>query len=322
LKKAKIKILLVSFLISAMSCVSAFPMAGAVDEDAVLPDEKESVVSTEKSDEADTQQAATEEKTVKETSEKPVYTQRDKIMDFALSEVGYTQQNGYNKFSAEFGNGYTAWCNYFVVWCAKQAGVSPEAITGTSSYNGNCYIYMSALRNQGRFFVNDGSYTPKKGDLVFYNSTKSTSGSTHIGFVLEADADTVTTVEGNVTVNGTRGVGRNVRPRYSYVGDMIIIGFGVPAYSGEAVPEAVIKNNGYSSQQIEDEKEKELIDVDKFETNSSVETRIALTDSIRNAVDPKENCKHIEFATVVKMSCRPNMYYTDSNTVCICYETK
>lgn len=303
-------------------------MAGAVDEDAVVADEKETVISEEKTEEADTQQVEeAEEKSEKETPAKPVYTERDKTIDFALSEVGYTQQNGYNKFSAEFGNGYTAWCNYFVVWCAKQAGVTPEAITGTSSYNGNCYIYMSALRNQGRFFANDGSYTPKKGDLVFYNSTKSTSGSTHIGFVLEADANTVTTVEGNVTVNGTRGVGRNVRPRYSYVGNMIIIGFGVPAYSDEAVPEAVIKNNNYASAPQKPAKkpakEKALIDVDKFETNSSAEERMALTDSIRNAVtDPKENCRNIEFATVIEMSYKANDYIPYSNTECICNKTK
>lgn len=218
------------------------------------------------------------------------YTERDKIIDIALSEVGYTQKNGYNKFSAEFGNGYTAWCNYFVVWCAKKAGVSSEAITGTGSYNGNCYIYMNALRNQGRFFENDGSYTPKKGDLVFYNSSKGTSNSTHIGFVVSADANTVTTIEGNVTVNGTRGVGKNVRPRYSYVGNMIIIGFGVPAYSGEEIPKAEIKKetNYYPETPKVTPKKKKLIDPKKFETGSSVEDRIKLCEQITTVPQKEE----------------------------------
>lgn len=217
------------------------------------------------------------------------YTERDKIIDIALDEVGYTQKNGYNKYSAEFGNGYTAWCNYFVVWCAKRAGVSAEAITGTDSYGGNCYIYMSALRNQGRFFPNDGSYTPKKGDLVFYNSSKSTSGSTHIGFVLSADADTVTTVEGNVTVNGTRGVGKNVRPRYSYVGDMIIIGFGVPAYSGEEVPKAE------KSTPEKTARRNFKIDAEKFETHMSAEKRIELRDKLTTVSETP----HVDFTTII-----------------------
>lgn len=217
------------------------------------------------------------------------YTERDKIIDIALSEVGYTQKNGYNKYSAEFGNGYTAWCNYFVVWCAKRAGVSAEAITGTGSYGGNCYIYMSALRNQGRFFVNDGSYTPKKGDLVFYNSSKSTSDSTHIGFVLSADANTVTTVEGNVTVNGTRGVGKNVRPRYSYAGDMIIIGFGVPAYSGEEVPKA--KNTAPEKTARRNFK----IDAEKFETQMSAQERVEIREKLTTV---SEN-PHVDFTTII-----------------------
>ncbi len=222
------------------------------------------------------------------------YTERDKIIDIALSEVGYTQKNGYNKFSAEFGNGYTAWCNYFVVWCAKRAGVSAEAITGTPGYDGNCYLYMSALRNQGRFFVNDGSYTPQKGDLVFYNSSRSTSGSTHIGFVLSADENTVTTIEGNVTVNGTRGVGKNVRPRYSYVGDMIIIGFGVPAYSGEEIPRVEIKKAVNKYPEIRTEK-KFSIDADKFETNVTAEERVKLGESFK-AVSAMP---HSEFTSII-----------------------
>lgn len=218
------------------------------------------------------------------------YTQRDKIIDVALNEVGYTQQNGYNKYSAEFGTGYTAWCNYFVVWCAKQAGVSAEAVTGNGSYGGNCTLYMQGLKNNGRFFENDGSYTPQKGDLVFYNSTKSTSASTHIGFVISATDSTVTTVEGNVSVNGTRGVAKNVRSRYSYVGNMIIIGFGVPAYSGEEVPHVTPKTTTQKSVRAKTSQsaKKEIIDVKKFKTNASAEERIKLGESIKTAAKEED----------------------------------
>lgn len=218
------------------------------------------------------------------------YTERDKIIDIALNEDGYLQKNGYNKYSAEFGNGYTDWCNYFVVWCAKKAGISPEKITGTSSYEGNCYIYMSALRNQGRFFENDGSYTPQKGDLVFYNSSRSTNGSTHMGFVLSANESTVEVIEGNISVGGTRGVAQKVRPRYNFVTEgMVIIGFGVPAYSGEDVPKVK------PVKKIQEARRSFSIDVDKFETHLSAERRIELRDNFRNKVENE----HEMFTTII-----------------------
>ncbi len=218
------------------------------------------------------------------------YTERDKIIDIAMSEIGYTQKDGYNKFSAAFGNGYTAWCNYFVVWCARKAGISPEAITGTSSYDGNCTIYMNALKNQGRFFENDGSYTPQKGDLVFYNSNKSTASSIHVGFVLSADENTVTTIEGNISVGSTRGVGKNVRNRYSYVGNMIITGFGVPAYSGEEIPKIEIKKTASDYNQSTYEKQNQpIINAEKFETCASVDERIKLGEAVRTVSEKKES---------------------------------
>ncbi len=223
------------------------------------------------------------------------YTERDKIIDIALNERGYTQKNNYTKYAAEFSSGYGAWCNYFVVWCAKQAGISPEAITGTSSYGGSCYTYLSGLRAKGRFFVNDGSYTPKKGDLVFYNSTRSTSGSTHVGFVLSADENTVTVVEGNVGLNGTRGVAQKVRPRYSYVTNgMVIIGFGVPAYSGEEVPKVKLKKTVNTYPEIKTEK-KFTINAEKFETHVTAEERVKLGENFK-AVSATP---HADFTSII-----------------------
>ncbi len=214
------------------------------------------------------------------------YTAADKIIDIALNEEGYTAENGYNKFGGEFGNGYTAWCNYFVVWCAKKAGISPEVITGGKTYDGNCFSYMCQLNNKGYFHVNDKSYTPRKGDLVFYNSTKSLSGATHIGLVVSAKGDMVETVEGNVTVKGKRGVGVNLRPRYSYVGSMIIIGFASPLYGDEKVEKVKLIPNNYNSVKKSAEK-KNIIDVNKFKCNSSVEDRYKFIQSLKEEPAPK-----------------------------------
>ncbi len=327
MNKAKIKIFTASFLLSVMVSVSAFPMAGAVRKKEQVTGETETVITEQVSEETTAEQVENEEKTTEKANDeketkpvekKAVYTERDKIIDYALSEVGYVQKNGYNKFSAEFGNGYMAWCNYFVVWCAKQAGVSPKAITGTSSYVGNCAGYRNALRKQGRYFPNDGSYTPKKGDLVFFNYSGDAASVTHIGFALTADENTVTTIEGNVRINGVVGVRKLVRPRYSFSGKVIIIGFGVPAYSGEAIPKVKIKKTADNALQQKSSRNKKLIDVKKFETNSTVEERIELTELIKkSAENPLTVCRNIDFATVVNISYCNNSSECNSK-VCMC----
>ena len=341
---SKLKTRIISLMICVMVCVSVFPAAGAAKFPFFgINKEETTVTETTTQEETTSEENVTEEtitsseKTTKKTenkkpattkapkveitTKKGVYTERDKIIDYALSEVGYTQQNGYNKFSAEFGSGYMPWCNYFVVWCAKQAGISPRKITGTSSYWGNCEIYMRGLMKQGRFFPNDGSYTPQKGDLVFYNSARNTSNSTHIGFVLSANSSTVTTVEGNTSVKGTRGVGKKVRPRYSYIGDMVIIGFGVPAYDNEEIPKVKIKKTAQAAPAAAVKKVNagKLIDVRKFETNATAQERLYFIESAKmNVPKTQEVCKNIDFISVINISYKPVDNTPCDCDVCIC----
>ena len=324
MKLTKIKTQIISFIICAATCIVIFPAADAARKNPLDFFKKEETVTaeveatTEKTEET----AKTENKTETEKKEtkKAVYTQRDKIIDYALSEVGYSQQNGYNKFSAEFGSGYMAWCNYFVVWCAKRAGVSPQVITGTSSYDGNCLIYMNGLKKQGRFYADDGRYTPKKGDLVFFNRSRSTSNATHIGFVLSADKDSVTTIEGNVNLNGRKSVVKITRPRNAYSGSIIIIGFGVPAYDNEEVPKVTIKKQPDKVPvKSNSKRKKDLIDVKKFETNSTVDERIKLTEAIRKAAETTDTiCKNIDFESVVKISYYNNSELPCTSKICMC----
>lgn len=323
MKLTKIKTQVISFIICVVTCVVIFPTAGAARKnpfDFLNPDKsktEETTVVTETEESVKTENS-TEKKKAEKPVKKAVYTERDKIIDYALSEVGYSQKNGYNKFSAEFGSGYMAWCNYFVVWCAKRAGVSPKTITGTSSYDGNCRIYMNGLKNQGRFFVDDGRYTPKKGDLVFFNTSRSTSNATHIGFVLYADENSVTTVEGNVNLNGRRSVVKITRPRNAYSGSIIVIGYGVPAYDNEEVPKVAIKRQP-DKVPVRSRRKKELIDVKKFETNSTVKERIKLNESIRNSAEATETiCRNIDFTSVVKISYCRNMAVPCNSKICMC----
>ena len=112
-----------------------------------------------------------------------------------------------------------------------------------------------------------------------------------MGFVLSANESTVEVVEGNVSVGGTRGVDKKVRPRYNYVtDDMVIIGFGVPAYSGEEVPKARLgkSTNVRSSKNFS-------IDAEKFETQLSADERVKLREKFRLET---ENA-HESFTTII-----------------------
>lgn len=124
-------------------------------------------------------------------------------------------------------NNYTGydWCAYFVVWCARQAGVSDSVIP--SSYL--CTNLVSWYKSKGLW--HGYSYTPKVGDLIFYSSTNGGSAA-HVGLVTGVSDGYVHTKEGNVNSGkvGTfsnRKVGSNGFPAYSWY----IIGYASPQYS-------------------------------------------------------------------------------------------
>lgn len=107
--------------------------------------------------------------------------QRYDIIQVALTQVGYHEgSNNYTKYGEYFGWPNTAWCGWFVSWCAAQAGVP-----------------TSVLRRQG--YADVGSFglqkftadekLPQSGDLYF------TYG--HVGFVYSVNGNYFTTIEGN-----------------------------------------------------------------------------------------------------------------------------
>lgn len=145
------------------------------------------------------------------------------IVSVALGEPDGTPSGGdYNKYNNYSGQ---AWCAYFVVWCARQAGVGDGVIP--SIYG--CANLVSWYRNKGLW--HDYSYTPQAGDLIFYSSSNGGSAA-HVGLVTGVSGGYVHTKEGN-TNNGkvgsfsNRKVGSNGFPSYGWY----IIGYASPQYA-------------------------------------------------------------------------------------------
>lgn len=155
------------------------------------------------------------------------------IVEVAKTQVGYTEgSNNDNKYSSSFGVNNASWCAYFVVWCARQAGISEDevALTGwaTADDLGVTYKGRNADRSEG---IN---YTPKTGDFIIYDwedngfcvkSPASFYGD-HVGIVEYVENGYVHTIEGNYD--------DGVRRRTIALDDCNIKGYGVPAYNIEA----------------------------------------------------------------------------------------
>lgn len=58
----------------------------------------------------------------------------DDVIAVAAEEIGYKQSsNGYTKYGDYTGYPYSAWCQSFVAWVSKQAGVPSSVIKRTAS---------------------------------------------------------------------------------------------------------------------------------------------------------------------------------------------
>lgn len=107
------------------------------------------------------------------------------------------------------------WCAAFVVAVFAVCGLS-HLIPCYAS----CEQMVSAFKKWGRF-VTSKSYSPKEGDIIFYdwNGDKKAN---HVGIVIKNSFGTITVIEGNYR--------NSVGYRTISVGNSNIIGYGTPAY--------------------------------------------------------------------------------------------
>lgn len=128
-------------------------------------------------------------------------------------------RNKYNNYS---GN---AWCAYFVIWCARQAGVGSGVIPDRPGVESMSNYY------KGKGLWHDYRYTPKAGDLIFYSP--GTSGTlTHVGLVTGVSGGYVHTKEGN-TNNGQVGSFSNRKVGSNGFSGWRIRGYASPSYSSQ-----------------------------------------------------------------------------------------
>jgi hypothetical protein len=99
-----------------------------------------------------------------------------------------SQKGDYFKYSQ---NQVEAWCADFASWIYNQAGYPLiDGNEGRVSYTGTVWD-IGQKNEKFHSHLNDGSYTPKPGDLVIYSSNS------HVEIVVAYDNGTVTTIAGN-----------------------------------------------------------------------------------------------------------------------------
>lgn len=158
---------------------------------------------------------------------------QNEVLDVANGEVGYTGTSKYCKYGEWLGY-QGGWCTTFVLWCFNKAGEN----LGVSMYKsivpsgGNCNSMISWYKNRDRYHTRESGYTPKKGDLIFFDWSGNGS-SQHVGLVDYIDGSTVYTVEGNCSgkVKARKYTTSGSKP---YNNVSAIMGYGVPDYSSVA----------------------------------------------------------------------------------------
>ena len=142
-------------------------------------------------------------------------TLRNEIVDVAESQLGYSGGKKYWSWA-----GYSsrvAWCNIFVTWCANECGYYKS---GAVPLYQQPQDTLEWYQDRG-LFKKRGSYTPKPGDLIFFNW--GTDHAQHIGIVERCENGKVYTIEGN---------SRDVVKRQTYsVSSYGIIGYATPKYN-------------------------------------------------------------------------------------------
>ena len=141
---------------------------------------------------------------------------RTDLAGVAKTQIGYTEgTNNGNKYSTAFGQSNVNWCAYFVVWCARQAGID-AAVIRTSGYASPLAGCLNVP------YYDPMTYEPQTGDLIFFDWSGHHAVWSHVGIVTLVTPEYVYTIEGN----SADRVSRNKWDR----ADCRIRAYGVPDY--------------------------------------------------------------------------------------------
>ena len=154
---------------------------------------------------------------------------RSSVVSIASNEVGYTGTSSYSKYGDWYGY-QGGWCTTFVLWCfnkaGKQNGVTLNGVI--IPRGGNCSSMISWFKDKGRYY-SPSKYTPKSGDLIFFDWTGSGTAD-HVGIVNYTSGTTVYTIEGNCSgkVKAREYTKKGSKP-YNNISS--IIGYASPKFS-------------------------------------------------------------------------------------------
>ncbi len=191
---------------------------------------------------------------------------RTDLLAIALSQLGYQEGASNGAFSGEvsggqnyvefsynmgdLGLGYGGsdypWCASFVSWCLYQSHCTDQATykdlgrnhVGDYTYiwkEISCSQWVRQLKGAGYYKYSayeGGSYTPKYGDLVFFQNSK---GVAHIGICLYTSGGRIYTVEGNTSdASGLEANGGGVYFKNYALSTSYINGYGVLPYKSNS----------------------------------------------------------------------------------------
>lgn len=162
-----------------------------------------------------------------------VSTIKSKVISIAENEVGYEGTSSYSKYGEWYGY-QGGWCTTFVLWCFNKAGnaLNVKLYGNIVPSGGNCNSMISWFKNKGRYHTRSSNYTPKKGDLVFFDWSGNGSAQ-HVGIVTSVSGSTVYTVEGNCSgkVKDRKYTTSGSKP---YNNISAIMGYGAPNWNSVA----------------------------------------------------------------------------------------
>lgn len=147
--------------------------------------------------------------------------QREAVIQIAQAQVGLNP--GGDKFWQYMGyTQHVEWCASFLSWVMNEAGLTAAQWTQSG---GVLQIHSGAVA-RGDILPATAIIIP--GDIVFFEWRNPGDGPDHIGIVESVTATTVTTIEGNILVNGVDNVGRQTwNKSSSYIWD-----YARPQYTG------------------------------------------------------------------------------------------
>lgn len=161
---------------------------------------------------------------------------RAKIVAQAQAWVGLNEADGSHKKIIDIYNSHKPLARgyklkYTDSWCSGTISALAIACDATDIIptEVGCEKHIALFKKQG-IWVEDDSFTPLPGDIMFYDwddngKGDNTGHSDHVGIVEKISGDTITVIEGNYS--------NSVKRRTLKVNGKYIRGYGVPKYDAE-----------------------------------------------------------------------------------------